>query len=134
VLSESKFAVISCLKLKASKYLYPSMSFTESISTCFAKYATFSGRATRSEYWWFYLFTTLLTWAAMIVDSVTSGGSSAYILVSLALAIPALSSAVRRLHDSKRSGWWLLLVFTIIGVIPVIIWLASEGKSENNQY
>jgi uncharacterized membrane protein YhaH (DUF805 family) len=52
----------------------------------------------------------------------------------LALAIPALSSAVRRMHDTNRSGWWLLLVFTIIGVIPIVIWLASEGKNENNQY
>ena len=68
------------------------------------------------------------------MDSVTSAGTSADILVSLALAIPALSSAVRRMHDVKRSGWWLMLVFTIIGVIPVIIWLASEGKSEDNQY
>ena len=68
------------------------------------------------------------------MDSVTSGGSSAYILVSLALAIPALSSAVRRMHDVNRSGWWLLLVFTIIGVIPIVIWLASGGKNENNQY
>ena len=122
------------LKLKASKDFYPLMSFAESISTCFAKYATFSGRAARSEYWWFYLFTTLLTWAALVVDSVTSSDSGANILVSLALAIPALSSAVRRMHDVNRSGWWLLLVFTIIGVIPVIIWLASEGKNENNQY
>ena len=110
------------------------VTFFEAVGKCYRKYFVFKGRASRSEYWWFYLFTTLLTWAALVVDSVTSSGSGANILVSLALAIPALSSAVRRLHDVNRSGWWLLIVFTIIGVIPVIIWLASEGKSENNQY
>jgi uncharacterized membrane protein YhaH (DUF805 family) len=106
------------------------MNFGQSISVCMGKYADFSGRASRPEYWWFYLFTVLLSWAAMIVDSsgIVSG------IVSLALGLPALAAAVRRLHDTNRSGWWMLLWITLIGLIPLIIWLASKGNEQANEY
>lgn len=107
-----------------------SMTFGKSISTCLSKYADFNGRASRPEYWWFYLFTVLLSWGAMIVDSsqILSG------IISLALFLPSLAAAARRLHDTNRSAWWLLIAFTIIGLIPLLIWLASKGNDQDNQY
>ena len=94
------------------------------------KYVDFNGRASLPEYWWFYLFVVLLSWGAMIVDSsdVLSG------IVNLALLLPSLAAATRRLHDTNRSGWWQLIALTIVGLIPLIIWLASKGNVEDNQY
>ena len=107
-----------------------SMNFGQSISTCLSKYVDFSGRATRPEYWWFYLFALLLSWGAMIVDpsQIVSG------IVNLALLLPSLAAASRRLHDTNRSAWWMLISLTIIGLIPLIIWLASRGNEQANQY
>ena len=106
------------------------MTFGKSISTCMGKYVDFNGRASRPEYWWFYLFTILLSWGSLIVDNsgIVSG------IVNLALLLPALSVAARRLHDTNRSGWWMLIAFTIIGLIPLIVWLASKGSGQSNEY
>lgn len=107
-----------------------SMTFGKSISTCLSKYVDFNGRASRPEYWWFYLFTVLLSWGAMIVDSsqMLSG------LVSIAVLLPSLAAGARRLHDTNRSGWWLLISLSVIGLIPLIIWLASKGNEQANDY
>ncbi len=117
----------------APAYAYASseqMTFGKSIAVCMGKYVDFSGRASRPEYWWFYLFTILLSWGSLIVDhsGVVSG------LVNLALLLPSLSAAARRLHDTNRSGWWMLIACTIIGLIPLVIWLASRGSDQSNQY
>ena len=115
------------------------MGFGQSISTCMGKYATFSGRASRSEFWWFYLFVTLLSWGASIVGAVTMGGDPMLqeilpIIVSLALLLPMLAATTRRLHDTGRTGWWQLLYLTIIGGILVLIWCAFDTKMESNKY
>ncbi len=106
------------------------MSFGQSISVCMSKYVDFKGRASRSEYWWFYLFTVLLSWGAMLVD----GSGIVSSIVNLAFLLPSLAAAARRLHDTNRSGWWMLISLTIIGLIPLIIWLATAGSRESNQY
>ena len=106
------------------------MSFGQSISTCFSKYAKFGGRATRAEYWWFYLFALLLSWGSILVDPTQMTS----MIINLALFLPILSAGTRRLHDTNRSGWWQLIVFTLIGVIPLIIWLASASKDQDNKY
>lgn len=94
------------------------------------KYADFKGRASRPEYWWFYLFSVLLSWGALIVEhtGIVSG------MVNLVLLLPSIAVQARRLHDTNRSGWWMLIAFTIIGLIPLIIWLASKGDNQENQY
>lgn len=89
------------------------MTFGKSISTCMGKYVAFNGRAARPEYWWFFLFTVLLTWFADIADPSKVGST----IVSLALLLPSLSVATRRLHDTGRSGWWQLIALTVIGLI-----------------
>jgi uncharacterized membrane protein YhaH (DUF805 family) len=115
------------------------MSFADAIKNCFSKYATFSGRASRSEYWNFYLFNLGMSRVASTIDSLIFGtglneaGVISSIL-SLALLLPALSVFVRRLHDTGRSGWWWFLIPTIVGIIPLIIWLATKGSNEPNKY
>ena len=98
------------------------MSFVESVKTCLVeKYCTFSGRATRSEFWWFQLFTFLAEFisvgiCALIAESLDSEGIIIIpILIYVLLLIPNFSVIVRRLHDVGKSGWFLL-----IGLIPYI--------------
>ena len=114
------------------------MSLGESISTCFSKYANFTGRACRSEFWWFYLFYLLISWAGAIVETTpTFNGSGLNILttlIALALGLPQIAVASRRLHDTGRSGWNQLWMITIIGIIPVVIWLASKSNEHENRY
>ena len=109
------------------------MGFAESITTCMGKYATFEGRATRSEFWWFYLFTLLLGWGAIIVGAVSLGLEGGQILqgvVNLIFLLPFLAVSCRRMHDIGKSGWSLLWMFTIIGIPVVIYWLAKDTEHE----
>lgn len=98
------------------------MTFTESFKTCSDKYFVFKGRASRSEYWWFFL----AVWLIDIVLGVVSEHIS--YLFSLATFIPCISSAVRRLHDTNHSGWWL--------IVPIydIVLLVTKGNPGNNKY
>jgi len=99
------------------------MTFTESISTCFNKYATFDGTASRSEYWWFMLFLFLASAAANVISE-TLG-----VLFTLATILPSIAAACRRLHDTDRSGWWQLIVLVpVVGWIVLIVFLVQEGR------
>ena len=101
------------------------MTFQESIKVCFAKYADFTGRASRSEYWWFVLFIVLVSAAASYVSPTLSA------LFSLGTLLPAIAAATRRLHDTNRSGWWQLIVLVpLVGTIILIVFLAQEGKAD----
>jgi uncharacterized membrane protein YhaH (DUF805 family) len=109
---ESRFAAESGGRASLTRR-QSSMSFGEALSTCFSKYATFSGRARRAEYWWFMLFNSLGSVVARVVDEKMNPwlpsdelgvvGS----LWMLALLLPVLSVGWRRLHDTGRSGWWI---------------------------
>ena len=102
------------------------MTFGESIKTCFSKYADFSGRATRSEFWWWALFVTLASAASGIMSEVLSG------VFSLAVLLPYLAVGARRLHDTDRSGWLQLIgLIPLIGWILLIVWFVQEGKEPN---
>lgn len=92
-------------------------------------YANFKGRDNRPEFWWFYLASVVVSFALSILSLDLLGN-----LWSLALLVPSLAAGTRRLHDTGRSGWWQLIGLTIIGLIPLIIWLAAEGKPIANQY
>ncbi len=114
------------------------MDFMTAVRTCLSKYVDFSGRARRSEYWYFALFNFLVGIVASILDSIlgtgyddTTGGLINTV-VGLALFLPGLAVAVRRLHDTGRSGWWILLVFAIIiGWIVLLVWLVTDSKGDN---
>lgn len=92
------------------------------------KYADFSGRARRKEYWMFILIYMIISIVLSIFGlDVISG------LVALGLLVPSLSIAARRLHDTGRSGWWQLIVLIpLIGAIVLIIFLAQDGHDENS--
>ena len=116
------------------------MNIGQAISSCMGKYVTFSGRATRSEFWWFQVFIIIVTAA---VNGAASGIFLAtynivflYVptIVSLLFTLPSTAVAARRLHDIGRSGWWLLLAFTGVGLILLIIWWATDTEKEENIY
>ncbi len=123
--------------LDNTSYTATPCSFSEAITVCMSKFATFTGRASRSELWWFSLFTLLLSWGATIVGTATGGpgmGQIFSIVVSAGVFLPSLAVGVRRLHDIGRSGWWWFLVLTIIGIFVLVYWWAQEGKPEQNEY
>jgi uncharacterized membrane protein YhaH (DUF805 family) len=105
------------------------------------KYAQFSGRARRPEYWYFVLFNFLITFGLGIIDGIlpfTSEGSGLGILgglYSLAVLIPSLAVTIRRLHDTGRSGWWVLIsLIPLIGFIILIVFLCSPSIHQENSY
>ncbi|QTC52390.1 DUF805 domain-containing protein [Pantoea agglomerans] len=92
------------------------------------KYAVFSGRARRKEYWMFTLFNILIAFLLGIFETIIGAGDILSNLYSLAILIPGIAVAVRRLHDTDRSGWWLLLP------IVNIVFLALEGQTGTNRF
>jgi uncharacterized membrane protein YhaH (DUF805 family) len=113
------------------------MNFTSSIETCMEKYASFTGRASKSEFWWFYLFTLLIGWCASLVGTLTLGqpaGTLLSVLVNLALLLPSLAVSARRLHDTGRSGYWLFIGLTLVGLVPLLYWFAQKADPASNQY
>lgn len=116
------------------------MSFGESVATCFRKYSDFSGRAGLAEFWWFFLFTWLVNlglMAAAVPSMARRGGGGVGVLwlVSLALLLPYLAVAVRRLHDTGRSGATMFLaLIPMIGAIVLLVFLASSGTGAPNRY
>lgn len=151
----------------------PRLSFGEAIKTCFKKYATFTGRARRSEYWWFgllncipsFLFQQLFSWKMSVKAELESEIGAALFdsekqqalmdkaqscddiffpcaviigIIMLALLLPAIAVAVRRLHDIGKSGWWLLLCLVpfvnFVFAIVLFIWTIKDGTPEANQF
>lgn len=118
------------------------MTFTDSIKSCLNKYATFRGRAPRSEYWGFWAFCILTEIVAMIVFGLIGylcgkgigmliAGYIGAFLASLMLFLPMLSVFVRRLHDTNHSGWWYFIALTIVGGIWLLVLLLTDSDEEN---
>ncbi|MFN3440429.1 MAG: DUF805 domain-containing protein [Acidovorax sp.] len=99
------------------------MDFVSAVKSCLTQYAGFSGRAVRSEFWWFFLFQVIVLVIAGFLGDVVYG------IAAIALMLPAFAVGARRLHDIGRTGWWQLLVLTGIGVLVLIYWWVqpSEG-------
>ncbi|MDG1461999.1 MAG: DUF805 domain-containing protein [Gammaproteobacteria bacterium] len=105
------------------------------------KYMQFQGRSRRKEYWYFVLFNILISFALAFIDvfsglyDADTGVGLLSSLYSLALILPSIAVTVRRLHDSNRSGWWLLLCFIpVIGAIVLVVFLATAGDENDNEY
>ena len=110
------------------------MSFPDAVRTVLSKYATFSGRARRSEYWWFTLFTVIVYTITSIIDAVI-GTSIVTALVSLALLLPGLGVTVRRLHDTGRTGWWVLIALVpLAGAIVLLVFEVQDSEPGTNAY
>ena len=111
------------------------MSFGAAISSCLGNYATFSGRASRSEFWWFLLFTFVLQIALSILSGVLPPVMIVYIVVMLALFLPSLAVYARRMHDLDRSGWWILIFLVpLLNIIMVLVWYTQRGTQGDNQF
>ena len=98
------------------------------------KYAVFSGRARRKEYWYFVLFNFIIGIVLSLID-IFWGFPVLYWLYSLAVLLPYLGVSIRRLHDTGRSGWWLLIgLIPLIGAIILLIYMVSDSQEGTNQY
>ena len=110
------------------------MTFTEAVKSGFDHYAKFDGRANRPAYWWWFLFALLAGIAGNIISN-AMGSAAISVLVTLALFLPGISVAIRRLHDTNRSGWWLLIgLVPLIGFIVLIIFFVQDSDAGPNDY
>ena len=97
------------------------MPIVDAVKACFRKYGDFNGRATRAEYWWFFLAVLLGSAAASLISL------KVYALFSIVTLLPMIAAGARRLHDTNRSGWWQLLALVPFGVVVPIILLAQRS-------
>lgn len=110
------------------------MAFGEAISSCYSNYATFSGRASRSEYWFFTLFHCLIVLAGIVLSF---AGIGLLILIGSAVVnfLPSLSVCVRRLHDTDHSGWWYwICLIPLVGIIILLVFLCTRGTWGDNRF
>jgi uncharacterized membrane protein YhaH (DUF805 family) len=109
------------------------MTFGTAVSSVFAQYTGFSGRARRSEYWWFVLFNVLVSVVAGVVDTALNSVLLGLVVV-LGLLLPSLAVSVRRLHDTGRSGWWLLIGLIPFGGIVVLVFQCQDSEPGANRF
>ena len=114
------------------------MSFTAAVTNVLINnYASFKGRASRSEYWWFFLFTFLISIITAIIDIVAFGVELGFIslIAILAMILPSIALTVRRIHDFGQSGWlFLVTIIPILGWIAIFIFGILEGETYPNKY
>jgi uncharacterized membrane protein YhaH (DUF805 family) len=113
------------------------MNFFDAIKSGFVNYVNFSGRAVRSEYWYWVLFGLICGIATAILDAAIfpdSEFSPINGIFNLATLLPGLAVAARRLHDIDRTGWWLLIALTIIGLIVLIVWFCQKSDPGPNRF
>jgi len=111
------------------------MSFGDAVKTCFSKYVDFKGRASRAEYWWFFLSYVIVYFIALILGSAVKAAIWLIAIAALVYVLPLLAAAVRRLHDTGKSGWWYFIsLIPLVGPILLIVFLATAGNPAPNQY
>jgi uncharacterized membrane protein YhaH (DUF805 family) len=110
------------------------MGFGQAISSGFSNYVNFSGRSSRSEYWFWVLFVLIADVVAIAIDAAI-GMQIVSSLFGLAVLLPGLAVTVRRLHDLDRTGWWIFLgLIPLVGAIILIIWFCSKGTDGPNRF
>jgi uncharacterized membrane protein YhaH (DUF805 family) len=110
------------------------MSFMEAVKAVLTNYVGFSGRARRSEYWWYMLFYVIVVIVASVIGGMINFPLLA-VLVELALLLPNLAVAIRRLHDTGRSGWWLLIgLIPLVGAIVLIVFCVQDSQPGQNKH
>jgi uncharacterized membrane protein YhaH (DUF805 family) len=99
------------------------------------KYAVFDGRARRKEYWMFFLFNILIAIALGILEGIVGSPGILGMIYALALLLPGIGVTIRRLHDTDRSGWWILIGFVpVVGAIVLLVFMCLDGTSGANQF
>ena len=109
------------------------MNLPDAVRSVLTQYAVFTGRARRSEYWWFALAYVIAYVVAAVVDAVI-GFPILTLAVALGLLVPSIAVSVRRLHDTDRSGWWLLLNLVPLGGIVVLVFSCLDSQPGRNRY
>ncbi|HEV7147700.1 MAG TPA: DUF805 domain-containing protein [Pedococcus sp.] len=110
------------------------MSFADAVRSVLTQYANFTGRARRSEFWWYTLFTAVVYFVLGIVAAAAHTSVLTYI-VALALFVPTLAVSVRRLHDTGRSGWWVLVdLVPFVGWIVLVVFCVQDSQPGTNAY
>lgn len=105
------------------------MNFQDAVTTCFKKYIDVNGRASRSEFWWFFLFCFI----GQVIFQVIFAPLA--MLFGLATLIPSITVGVRRFHDMNKTGWLVLIgLIPLLGAITLLIWFAMEGTKGSNHY
>jgi len=100
-----------------------------------SQYTVYTGRARRKEYWMFVLISAIVTVILNVFDALFSSFGLASLLYGLAVFLPATCVSIRRLHDTGRSGWWLLLcLIPVLGFLVLVFFLVLEGDSDENEY
>ena len=116
------------------------MNFGQSIRSGFKRYLDFSGRSSRSEYWWWALLNVILSVfsSVLVVNAAAEYEDLAvtfYLIVNLVMFVPNLAMSVRRFHDLDRSGWWLFIgVIPLVGPIILIFWFCTKGTDGANRF
>ncbi len=113
------------------------MNFQDAIKSGFGNYANFSGRAARSEFWYWTLFCILLGIATAILDSAVfpySTLSPLNTIAALLTILPSLAVGARRLHDIDRTGWWQLIAISVIGLLDLIYWFCQPSQPDGNRF
>jgi len=123
------------------------VSFFQSVKNCLENYCNGNGRASRSEYWFFYLFGFLVDGAGQFMDNIFHTPIIIHLtypidiplrpidfILNAAFVVPFLAVCVRRLHDFDRKGSWLWIGLTIIGIIPLLVWFCRRGTEGKNRF
>ena len=111
------------------------MGFSEAIKSVLSKYATITGRASRSEYWYFYLFYILVYIGISAVSAIIPFLLILSIVFAVAIFIPSITVSIRRLHDKNKSGWWLLISFIpLVGILVLLYWFVTAGTDGPNEF
>ncbi len=111
------------------------MSFSEAIKTVFSKYAVFTGRARRSEYWYFFLFNVIVSAVLSALAKAVPFLGFLSAVYALAALLPGIGVFVRRMHDVGRSGWsWLFGLIPLVGAILLLVWSATDSQPGDNKY
>lgn len=113
------------------------LTFGDAVKRVFSKYAEFGGRASRAEFWWFYLFLFIVNAALGILIAVTDSGIFSWIdwVFGVATIVPMLSVSWRRLHDTGRGGgWWFINLIPLVGNIIFIIFCVQPGETVANRF
>lgn len=111
------------------------MNFMDAVKSVYSNYVGFQGRARRSEYWWFFLFYLIAYSVLYAIDLSVIGFPALSGIFALASFLPSLAVAVRRLHDTGRSGWWILIsLVPLVGFIVLIIFYVMDSQPGVNQH
>jgi uncharacterized membrane protein YhaH (DUF805 family) len=113
------------------------MQIDNAVINAFSRYADFSSRTSREQYWWFTTAVVLVSIILSLAHIATRFSVFTEVLsliFNLGILIPSISISVRRLHDINKSGWWLLIAFTLIGLIPIAYWAVKASDDSVNDY